>query len=71
MKISDLCHKILTFAVLCSLCSDLCIDLPNAQIGRTGLSVLHTGVGGGHIKEVSMITVRIVKLHTSAIFWSR
>ena len=51
VKITELCHKILKFSVLCSLISDLCIDLPNAQIGRTGLSVLHTGVGGGAYKR--------------------
>ena len=28
------------------------IDLPNAQIGRTGLSVLHTGVGGAYKRGI-------------------
>ena len=46
MKITDICHTILTFSVLCSLLSDLCIDLPIATIGRTGLSVLQIGGGG-------------------------
>ena len=45
MKITAICHTILTFAVLCSLLSDLCIDLPIATIGRTGLCVLQ--IGGG------------------------
>ena len=45
MKITDICHTILTFSVLCSLLSDLCIDLPIATIGRTGLCVLQ--IGGG------------------------
>ena len=71
VKITELCHKILKFSVLCSLISDLCIDLPIAKIGRTGLCVLQMGGGGGHTKEVSMITVLLVKLGSSAIFWSR
>ena len=51
MKITDLCHTILTFSVLCSLLSDLCIDLPIATIGRTGLCVLQMGGGGGAYKR--------------------
>ena len=43
VKITELCHKILKFSVLCSLISDLCIDLPIAKIGRTGLCVLQMG----------------------------
>ena len=52
VKITDLCHKILTLSVLCSLITDLCIVLPNDQIGRTGLSVLHTGVGGAYKRGI-------------------
>ena len=51
MKITDLCHTILNFAVLCSLLSDLCIDLPIATTGRTGLCVLQIGGGRGAYKK--------------------
>ena len=51
VKITELCHKILKFSVLCSLISDLCIDLPIAKIGRKGLCVLQMGGGGGAYKR--------------------
>ena len=52
VKITELCHKILKFSVLCSLISDLCIDLPIAKIGGTGLCVLQMGGGGAYKRGI-------------------